>query len=199
MLEAVLNARLEAEVALVVVPGRKVIAKAGQQIVKLCRPYDEVFAQRNVDATADDEVKRVVAWRLADGCASWASAVDIRIEIAVRPAEESLHKWFDMGRPEFNDWPDVVGEQVAGSRKKSEGSIKVVCVTPITFKLPFDSDVLAEVKSCGAATTIQRECGNNVVVLGICMNIGIIARDFNFVIAVLGKYCRSKQQSDPEN
>ena len=95
-LEAVLNARLEAEVALVVVRAVKSLPKRVSKYVKLCRPYDEVFAQRNVDATANDEIERIVARRLAENRAAGTSAVDISVEIAVRPAEESLDKGFDM-------------------------------------------------------------------------------------------------------
>lgn len=56
-LEAELNARLEAEIALVVIALGKVIAKAGQQIVKLCRPFGDVFAKWNVNATANNKIR----------------------------------------------------------------------------------------------------------------------------------------------
>ncbi len=61
---------LVAEVALVVVALGERVAKAGQQVVKLGWPKGDVFAQWNVDATADDEIKRIVAWGGAQRCAS---------------------------------------------------------------------------------------------------------------------------------
>jgi hypothetical protein len=61
--EAELNTSLVAKVALIVVAGRQAVAKAVQEIVKLCRSDREVLAQRNVDASADDEIKRIVARR----------------------------------------------------------------------------------------------------------------------------------------
>jgi len=112
-LEAELNTGLVPEVALVVVAMREVIAKAGQEIVKLCRPYGEVFAQRNVDASADDKIKRIVAGRRAEIRAARAELVNISVEIAVSSTEQGLNKWLNMRSAEFYDRTNVVGKQVA--------------------------------------------------------------------------------------
>src|SRR5580692_7239106 len=110
-LKAELNPSLVPEVALVVVAPRKIVAKASQQIIKLCWPYGEVFAQRNVDASADNKIKGVVAGRRADGCAAGAGPVNISVEIAVSSPEQGLDKWFEMRSAEFNDWAHIVGKQ----------------------------------------------------------------------------------------
>jgi hypothetical protein len=39
----------------------KVIAKAGQQVPELCWTYGDVFVHGNVDASADEEIERIVA------------------------------------------------------------------------------------------------------------------------------------------
>ena len=69
-------------------------------------------AQRNVDATTDDEIKGVVARRLADA-GSPAVLVEVAVEIAVGATEQNLAEWFEMGGAEFENGTNVVGEQVA--------------------------------------------------------------------------------------
>jgi hypothetical protein len=68
----------------------------------------------NVDATADEEVKRIVTGGLAsdDTPKSIASLVEIPVEIAVSSAEQGLDKWFEMRKAEFYDRTNVVGEHV---------------------------------------------------------------------------------------
>jgi hypothetical protein len=56
-----LNTRLIPKIALVVVAMCKVIAKAGQQVIELRWTDGDVFTQRNVDATADQEIKGIIA------------------------------------------------------------------------------------------------------------------------------------------
>jgi hypothetical protein len=60
-LEPERHPRLVAEVALVVVATRKAVAKAGQEIVKLRRPESNALGKGNINASADDEIKRIVA------------------------------------------------------------------------------------------------------------------------------------------
>ena len=88
-LEAELNTSLVSEIALVVVAVCKGIAKAGQHIVNLCRPDSDVFAKRNVDTSADNEVKRIVAGRLTQGSTANGNTilVQISVKIAVRSTE----------------------------------------------------------------------------------------------------------------
>ena len=49
------------EVALVVIPLSEIIAEPGQHIIKLPRPNSDGFAQRDVNSSANDEVKSIVA------------------------------------------------------------------------------------------------------------------------------------------
>jgi len=60
-LEPERHARLVAEVALVIVATRKAVAKAGQQVVKLRRPEGNALGKGNINASANEEIKRIVA------------------------------------------------------------------------------------------------------------------------------------------
>ena len=144
------------EIALVVIAVCKGIAKTGQHIVNLCRPDSDVFAKRNVDTSADNEVKRIVARRLAQGSAANGNTilVQISVKIAVCSTEHSLNKWFEMRSPEFYDGTNVVGEEISlsGCSASIPSAIwwrycKVVRIAAIALKLRHNSDVLAEVKS----------------------------------------------------
>jgi hypothetical protein len=113
-----LNARLVAEVALVVVAMGKVIAKAGQEVVELRWSDGDVFAYRNVDASANEEIKGIVARRFASDKAAKYGAVLVKIavKIAVRSAEQGLNERFEVRGTEFHDRAYVVTEQVATNR-----------------------------------------------------------------------------------
>jgi len=87
LLEAELDARLIPEVALVIVACREGIAKTGQEIVKLYGPNGYLGGDRNVDPAADDEVKRIVAGRVASSEAARAALEQVSIKIRVCPAE----------------------------------------------------------------------------------------------------------------
>jgi hypothetical protein len=57
-----------------------------------------VLVHGNVDASTNEEVKRIVAWGLAGGdtTKSIAGLVKISVEIAVSSAEQRFDKWFEM-------------------------------------------------------------------------------------------------------
>ena len=109
------NPSLVPEIALVVVATCEGIAKTGQQVVKLHWPDGDVFVDRYVDASADDEVKRIVARRLAGDYTACRTAVleKIPVEIAVRSSEQSFRKRLEVVHANFKDRPNVVGEQIA--------------------------------------------------------------------------------------
>ena len=113
-----LNTGLVPKITLIVVAMRKVIAKAAQRIIKLCWTDSDVLAHRNVDASTDDEIKGVVARRLAGDKAAKYGAVPVKIsiKIAVRSAEQGLNEWFEVRGTEFYDRPYVVGKQIAANR-----------------------------------------------------------------------------------
>ena len=109
------NPSLVPEIALVVVATREGVAKTGQQVVKLHWPDGDVFVDRYVDASADDEVKRIVARRLAgdDTTSGNAVLVKIPVKITVSSAEKSFRKRLEVVHANFKDRANVVGEQIA--------------------------------------------------------------------------------------
>jgi hypothetical protein len=117
-LEPESNASLVPEVTLIVVTMRKGIAKAGQHVVKLHWPDGDVFVDRYVDTSANDEIKRIVARRLAghDTALNSAILVKIPVKIAVSSSEKSFSKRLEVGHAVFKDRANIVGEQIALSR-----------------------------------------------------------------------------------
>ena len=71
----------------------KIIAKAGQQVFKLCWPDGDLLTDRNVDAS-NEEIKRIIARGLAgdDTAQTGAGFVKISAKIAVRAYEQGLNK-----------------------------------------------------------------------------------------------------------
>ena len=59
-LKTELYSSLVPEVALVIVALREVIAEASQQALKLRWPEGDLLGHRDVDASADEEIKRIV-------------------------------------------------------------------------------------------------------------------------------------------
>jgi hypothetical protein len=60
-----LYSSLVPEVALVIVALREVIAEASQQVLKLRWPDGDLLSHRDVDASADEKIKRIVTRGLA--------------------------------------------------------------------------------------------------------------------------------------
>lgn len=188
---------------------RKVIAKASQQVLELRWTNGDMFVHGNVYASADQEIKGIVAWGLTSNTAAIYGAVLVKIavEIAMRSAEQGLNEGFEMRSAVFKNRTDVIREQIALSRNSAPsiravrwvGNRKVVRIAAVALKLTPDSDVLAEVESTGTAPAIEREGGNDVVVLRIGVNIGIIDGEFELVIIILSKRRRSKKQRNPKN
>jgi len=186
-LELNYNSGLVAEVALVVVATRERITKARQKIVNFHWADGEAFVDGNVDAAADDEIKCVVAGALAGDDAALRNAVLVKIpvEIAVRSAEKSLNEWLKMLHADFCDRTNVVGEQITLSRNgtrpllaiRARGYLKGSCIAAVALKLSQDSHVLAEIVRDRSTASVQIEGGNDVVVLRIGVNKGIVERD----------------------
>jgi hypothetical protein len=144
------------EVALVVVAMRKAIPKARQQVFELRWSNGDVFPHRDVDASTDQEIKRIVARGSASNGTTrdTASFVKIPVKITVRPAKHSFDKGFEMREAELYDRTHVVGEEIALSRYSTRSiavgrrNRKVVRIATIALKLSLDTDMLAEEK-CG--------------------------------------------------
>ena len=168
-----LNTSLIPKIALVVVTMRKIIAKAGKQIIKLCWTDSNVFAHRNVDASADEEIKSIVARRLAGDKAAKYGAVPVKIavKIAVRSAEQGLNKWFEVRSTEFYDGPYVVSKQIATNRYRARsgtvrwvGDRKVVRGASVALKIALDSDVLAEIEATEPPPPFKLKLGMMLIV-----------------------------------
>jgi hypothetical protein len=113
--KAELNARLIPKIALVVIASCEGVSEASQQILELRWPDGDMFAQRDVDASADEEVKRIIAWGFAGNQAADndAAMVQIPVKITVRTTEHGLDERFKMRHSKFHNRPNIVGEQVA--------------------------------------------------------------------------------------
>lgn len=184
------NSSLVPEIALVVVATREGIAKTGQQVVNFNWPDGDVFVDRYVDASADDEVKRIVAGRPAGDDTACRTAVleKIPVEIAVSSPEQRLGKWLEVGHAVFKDRATVVGEQITLRRNDAIRRATAIWarrygdsarIAAVGLKLAHDAHVLAEVVGDRCTAPIQIERANKVVVLGIGMNKGIINRNFD--------------------
>lgn len=152
-LETELYSGLIPEVALVVVALGKVIPEASQQVLELRWPDGDVLVYGNVDAAADEKIKRIVAWGLAgdETPSSITGTVKIAVKIAVSAAEQRLNKWLEMRKAEFYDRTNVVGEQIALSRHGARTvavrgrDSEVVGIAAIALEFALDSDHLGEV------------------------------------------------------
>src|SRR5271169_6711986 len=110
---------------------------------------------------------------------------------------------------ELYDRTNVVGEQVALSRNLAWAcrtvaiwalrNNEVVRVAAIAFKLALDADVLREIIRNSTPAPVQGEGRNDLVVLWIGVDVGIIERNLNLWWGVLRERHRSKQQNYPEN
>jgi hypothetical protein len=204
------NSSLVPEVALIVVATREGIAKAGQQVVKLHWSDGDVFVDRYVDASTNDEIKGIVARGLAgdDTASRTAVLVKIPVEIAVSAAEQSLSKWLEMLHAELEDRTNVVGEQVAlsgyyaicislatiaiGARRRDVNRARIAA---IALELAQDTDVLAEVVRDRSAAAVQIERAKIIVVLRIGVNERIIKRNFN-LRCILREGSASEKQNE---
>jgi hypothetical protein len=100
------------EVALIVVATCKAGAESGQHIIKLCGPNGNRFGEGNIDASADYEIKGVVAWRTREDAESSTSLNQIPVNVRVGSAKQRLYEWLKMVSAQFEGRAHVVGEQV---------------------------------------------------------------------------------------
>lgn len=104
---------LEPEVALIVVTICEVVAKSREHIVELPGPDTDVMAYRYVEPAANDEVKRVIAWRTRSGTSSLAGLKQISVNIRVSSTKHRFNKGLVVHRPILEDGADVVCKQIA--------------------------------------------------------------------------------------
>src|SRR5262245_5581564 len=100
----------------------------------------------------------------------------------MRPAKHGLSKWLYMRSTEFHDGANIVGKQVARNLDQTVAGINAVGIAAVSFKFCDDSDVLAKIERSRTPTTIQRESRDDVVVLRVRMDVGIITRNLNLVV-----------------
>ena len=89
-LEPKRHAGLVSQIALVVVAAGESGAKAGEQVIDLYWSKGNRFGDRNVESSADEKIKGVVARRRACGNASQGTTTrseDIPIKVGMRSAE----------------------------------------------------------------------------------------------------------------
>ena len=123
----------------------------------------------------------------------------------MRTAEHGFYKRLDMFGAELDDRTDIVSKQIgldiAGAcgsgivtGRRCGGDRKTPCLAPIALEIAFDPNMLVKVKCDSAASAVERERLDNVVVLRIKPNIRVIQPDFCFR-GILSKRGGSEQQN----
>ena len=105
MLEPELNARLVAEVALVLVSACESVAKPGKNVIDLRRAEGDGVRKRNIDTAAEHEVKCVVT-RIVDD-AGHKLVAEVAVKARVGAAKQCFSKRFEMSRAELTTGPTL--------------------------------------------------------------------------------------------
>jgi hypothetical protein len=108
-LEPNLNARLIAEVTLVLVSGGKSVPKPRKYVIGLHRPKGNGAGEWDVDPSTDYEVECIVAWIVDDAC---KRLTQVAVETGMGSAKQDFAEWFEVPRPELNDWPHAIREEI---------------------------------------------------------------------------------------
>jgi hypothetical protein len=154
---------------------------------------------RNVDATAKDEIERIVV-RRSHYNAAGAILFQIPVHVRVGSTEHSLDKGLDVRSTEFKDRPYIVSKQVALYRagtstfSRTEGGIREVEVSglaSVPFEFGFDPDHAGEEIRKSSSAAVQREAVDDAAVLRVKTHVRIIHGDF----CVLSECDTSKQKS----
>jgi hypothetical protein len=167
-------------------------------------PYSDGFGKRDIDTSADYEIKRVVAGGLTRGdAAGYSTAIreQISVKIRVSSAEHCFNKGLEVLLASLYDRTNVVREQIPLSRNETirhtrtnrvpGGDYKVVRKAAIALEFSLDSNVPVDVKSSRATAPVQGERADDAIVLRIGVNVGIVDRNLNLGV-VLSKRHRSK-------
>src|SRR5258706_4950706 len=102
---------LVAEVALVVVAACEIIAETSQHIIDLCRSDRNVRTNLNVNSSANDEVKGIVAGTFRYD-AAYTIVEYVSIKIRMGSAKQSFDERRDGPSVELDLWTHVVGEEI---------------------------------------------------------------------------------------
>ena len=95
------DARVVAEVALVVVAFGKIVAEASQKKVNLRRPNSDGFAQGDVEPSANEEIKGIVARGVRTSAISLAGLEEIAVTVRMSTAKQRFHERFKVLRAIF--------------------------------------------------------------------------------------------------
>ena len=155
-LETEYEARLVTQIALVVIALCESVAETCERQIQFHRSKRDRVRDWDIDATADDEIKGVVAGRPHDN-APRTILFQIGVHVRVCAAEHSLNKGLHVRRTEFNYRPNVVGKEIAlrgagtdtsrapfsdpcGVRVTESGirEVEVPRLASVTFELGFD-------------------------------------------------------------
>ena len=88
------DARVVAEVALVVVASGKVVAEASQNKVNFRRPNGDGFGQGYVESSTNDEIKGIVARGMRADASSLASGKEIAVTVRMSTAKQRFYERF---------------------------------------------------------------------------------------------------------
>ena len=161
--------RLEAEVALIVVTSCEGIAKSGQNVVELTRPDRDGIGDLDVQASANDEIKRVVGGRMHAG----NHIARIYVSVGMSAAEHRFAKRLEFAAAKFDLRTYVVGEEIGRNGKPAR---QISCGAAIAFKFGLDPNEAGEkiCKSCAATVEGEGTESGNVVILWVKTNVGIV-------------------------
>ena len=158
------DAGLVTQIALVVVAFCESVAETCERQVQFHRSKRDRVRDWDIDTTANDEIKSIVAGRLHDN-APRAVLFQIANHIRVCAAEHRLDEGLEVRPTEFNYRPNVVGKQIAlrtsGAdtslyvTKRSVRKVEVPRLASIAFELSFDPNHAVKEIRESSATAIQ--------------------------------------------
>ena len=205
------NAAAVAEVALVLIAPGKVIAEPSQYKIHLRRPDRKVLVHANIETPANGEIEGIVARGMRGGGARTprvhARMEQIVVSIRVGAAKQGFNKGLPTLTVVFENWPYVVGEQIAAPHNGATCWARAICScremkrlsgAAIAIKFTGDPQKVIEIKRDAAASSVQGKAANDVAILWIEPHIGVIHGNFNPGV-VLSKRSGSEQQNNSQN
>ena len=182
---------LDAEIVLSAVADHNGVAEAGMNPINLDGAEGDVFAERDVEAAAEDPVEGVVVRQSAQVdtfALGGATVEDIRVDIVVSSAEHNLRERQDALDTEAQDRANGIGEQIAVNGQSAiglaiaalgvRGHGNELRVAAVVRKLGFEADVFEEEIAQGCAAAVERRAGDEAILRSV--QIGIIHGDLQF-------------------
>ena len=104
---------LSAEIVLGAFADDDAITEAGANIINLGHAEGNMFAEGQVEATADDEIKRSVIGQLTEVDAfslGGAGVIDVAENIVVGSSDHNFREGLEALHAKTDDWADGIGE-----------------------------------------------------------------------------------------